>query len=763
MTFAQAKAATENLVRRNLIRPTIFDASEISGYVPNMSVPALPINRAPDTFGNSGAKHVVDVLIDYDGDVPKELLTNLGNAKKLGEAPVPFSAAHPLEAPYKMSLYIIDQSNGKKTILKHFEFKDKQKRGMLLKACSGVPHAITWAAAASCAKVALKVFTWCMENLGGYQIRAFGLRAPADKEDPLADDNAVDDGFEFIIAEGPRTNVNLKQTIWVTKNTRKTSDSPIANWPRALVEKALNALSAQQSLAQTQSFVPITLADVDPRILTTLRAFYPSLRRRGLVMLSVPGIGKTPVGIALQMSLSRDLNEPDGACYRLSSEMDFFRGESGRVGRGDIFDDGDISAQTVKAIKCFLDVSLVEAATWARWGGCRWVKGQPRMIMDNKVNVLAEPAGDETTCSHEDFMNIISPMFPAGSLPSDKEAVLKRSNFMVQTEDWFYARVASEEKVLVQRVRFERKHWLRQDRYQKWENFLNGDTRIPADFEDGLRWERQWVTSALNSPAPAPLPRPAVAARAAVPRPAFVNVPPTPPSSQATGGAGMVIRPDADGVYRIPTFAPPIARAPVPARARRFRFPLNLPGSYRIDLSGDSDAAPAAETAVKLEAAGAAAKRESGGQSRVKHELDDEQGNGDAAPGDIRRAKMSKTDKQSHDELGVFNKLNTMNSETLMILDSDDEAVNLMDDPNYQRQQAEILAAIQSQPRQHMSHAEAANAGMPTSARPSGHDGGEDRVGAGFLNYVSSLFSAIGRREFKDALPRISSACSLPI
>ena len=90
-----------------IIRPTIFDASEIPDYVPNMSVPALSIDRAADTFGNGGAKHVVDVLVDYDGDVPKELLTNLGDARKLGDAPVPFSAAHPFAVPYKMSLYIV--------------------------------------------------------------------------------------------------------------------------------------------------------------------------------------------------------------------------------------------------------------------------------------------------------------------------------------------------------------------------------------------------------------------------------------------------------------------------------------------------------------------------------------------------------------------------------------------------------------------------------------------------------------------------------
>eukprot|EP00959_Pyramimonas_sp_CCMP1952_P407293 8536206-Pyramimonas_sp.AAC.1 len=62
MTFAQAKTATENIVRRPLIRPAIFDASEIPDYAPNMSLPALPIERAADTFGNQGTKHIIGVF-----------------------------------------------------------------------------------------------------------------------------------------------------------------------------------------------------------------------------------------------------------------------------------------------------------------------------------------------------------------------------------------------------------------------------------------------------------------------------------------------------------------------------------------------------------------------------------------------------------------------------------------------------------------------------------------------------------------------------
>ena len=40
-------------------------------------------------------------------------------------------------------------------------------------------------------------------------------------------------------------------------------------------------------------------------------------------MLSVPGVGKTSFAVALLMCLSRDMRDPEGACFRMSSERHF--------------------------------------------------------------------------------------------------------------------------------------------------------------------------------------------------------------------------------------------------------------------------------------------------------------------------------------------------------------------------------------------------------------------------------------------------------
>ena len=208
-------------------------------------------------------------------------------------------------------------------------------------------------------------------------------------------------------------------------------------------------------------------------------------------MLSVPELGKTPLAMALLMSLSRDSNDPDGPYFRVSSEMDFFRGEAGIFGRGDMFDDGDISAQAIKVLKAFLDVALLEAATWARWGGCRWAKGQPRLVLDNKLNLDAEVDGDGTQITHVQFLELIDPMFTKHNCTTaDKEAVLKRANFVVQTKDWFLVREASADRVAVNRTRLAGKRdWIKASSKPKYNRFQEQDYTLPADWEDCLAWE----------------------------------------------------------------------------------------------------------------------------------------------------------------------------------------------------------------------------------------------------------------------------------
>ena len=244
-------------------------------------------------------------------------------------------------------------------------------------------------------------------------------------------------------------------------------------------------------------------------IVDHLFEIYPTLRQKSIVCLSVPGLGKTPLGMSVLMALSRDSGDVQGPYFRMTSELDFLRGEPGCYGRGDLFDDGDTSAQQVRSLKAFLDVSLLEAAIWARWGGIRLAKGQPRIVCDNKVDMRVESklADDVCTVSHQWFLDLIKPMFPDKVTASDIDAILKRAHFFVQTKQWLYVRKASESDGDITRTKLSHgdAKWISPNSRYIYGQFLEGDTGVPEDFDSKLAWERAWVQASMhgeNKPAP---------------------------------------------------------------------------------------------------------------------------------------------------------------------------------------------------------------------------------------------------------------------
>jgi hypothetical protein len=264
----------------------------------------------------------------------------------------------------------------------------------------------------------------------------------------------VQDGFAFIINEGPRSAVNLQQLIWTTIQI-KDEASPVYTWPPKLVEKALHQMSAQGSLATTYTAWFLTMADFDQSIVDVAVDLHASRNLKSTWWLGVPGVGKTPFAKTLATSGLATRQ------YRTSSELDFFRGEQGDVLRPDIFDDGDSSAQNTKSMKAFSDVSLQEAAVWARWGGCRWPKGCFRQALDNKVDLTKEIDDHSLSITHENFMGLVSPAFHKDANQSDREAILKKANFVVCANKWLYVRLATENHVMVRRKAIgAKKDWL---------------------------------------------------------------------------------------------------------------------------------------------------------------------------------------------------------------------------------------------------------------------------------------------------------------
>ena len=80
------------------------------------------------------------------------------------------------------------------------------------------------------------------------------------------------------------------------------------------------------------------------------------------------------------------------------------------------------------------------------WTGCRWAKGQPRFLLDNKFDEAPDIDHHKltehgfATVTHVAFMLIIDPAWPEKMTNADKMAVLKRSHFIAQTNKHLFIR-----------------------------------------------------------------------------------------------------------------------------------------------------------------------------------------------------------------------------------------------------------------------------------------------------------------------------------
>ena len=118
-----------------------------------------------------------------------------------------------------------------------------------------------------------------------------------------------------------------------------------------MVDKALSQLASQSSFASTHTDFWLTMADFEMYMVDIAAKLLAVRKYKGNWFLGKPGIGKSPFAKALMMCMSRvakvelhgDVEESMKGQYRLSSEMDFFRGRPGTVDVPDIFDDGDSS------------------------------------------------------------------------------------------------------------------------------------------------------------------------------------------------------------------------------------------------------------------------------------------------------------------------------------------------------------------------------------------------------------------------------------
>ena len=651
MTHQRAVAATTGLILRHTPKPRFVPYTE-----PNLGWEDLTIR---DWHGRNPVKAVVDVILNYDGDIQEQHIKKCvieGEMEDMPSIHRPPVGAIPVN--HFTQTAFVKNALSKWTVVRFITFQsdgdDGKVKGQVAESHAHGTLYLTNFGPSKANKNGKKAFQYLFQELGGIQVRQWdlqsGSRAAAETLPDDAEMKAIDLGFAFIEKSFRDRTVpahGIKQLHWVTRCLKDSSCPLYAkgdfHWTDGIIERALKKLAEEGCLAKVVTDCPYTLHTLAPWFVDqVLVKLVPHLHSRSFGLVGCAGVGKSPVIETLACVFSRYWKRKLGiggqACFRSASDLDFFRGEVGTVDRPDALDDADPRTIPPAKWKAFGDVGLAEAMSRERWGASKWVKNQLRLWGFNPVDYAKEPQeGLEVTA--DAFFQLLQPLWHKDMDEESKMAVLKRSCVVVITLEWIYWRIANENRVPVNRLKFQADglgsrslvHTSAHDLVRAWKE---GDSiTFPENYEEQLVWEEQWMNAVMS--------------KAALPIPQMHKPHPQHRSTARSADIAAVSQPlrglapesviaDVDGRYRIP-LGPDVRTGS--SLKRRFKEPLKHMSKTLFDFgessSSSSTALPSASKSSATSALFASSSTSAPNQtSCVKSESTDRV---DAA---LKRVKM---------------------------------------------------------------------------------------------------------------------------
>ena len=248
-----------------------------------------------------------------------------------------------------------------------------------------------------------------------------------------------------------------------------------------------------------------TLADVDRSVLDfAVRDMLKTIKTPENGIVGGPGSGKTPsariVALCASRYWKRELHLDTPASVREASEFDFFRGQPGRKDRPDIHDDGCLAAEPIRKMKGFADVGCT-MLTKECWGAAKFVQGQMRIFVcsDFAFTRELEKAQDLHTglvfhVKHQDFLDVIAPMFPLGTEPPHIMAVLKRANIVINAGKVLLFHSATQDKVSVPSMAMVGPaDFLKPEPAIRYMTYRDNKILKPPTFQEDLKWEATYL------------------------------------------------------------------------------------------------------------------------------------------------------------------------------------------------------------------------------------------------------------------------------
>ena len=316
------------------------------------------------------------------------LLTTL-QQQDLDSAPPIVKPQAPSITPFDMQIVVANQQDGCKVFLAHFQFSEKVDARHFHTMCIGEPQFIEYGKHFRSGTLA---FQWLLQKLTGWSVLCYTTQIKTKAGAKVKSKSGLDEGFAFIRAGGPRSNVHNRQIEWTEIDTHR-EDNPIFGcWFGA---RKFERLCVNQCLCRACEWFPLHIAWHPWLVLhDCLYPVLPTLKDITLVLLGLTEKGKILVAQAVAMAMSeywlvvdqKDQELEPSFC--LAASLDQLRGDPGVKYRPHILDDADTSAIPISKMKGFLDSNMSDAFTVERWTAAKFVKHQLRIVCVSCLQTL---------------------------------------------------------------------------------------------------------------------------------------------------------------------------------------------------------------------------------------------------------------------------------------------------------------------------------------------------------------------------------------
>ena len=245
----------------------------------SISVLELPL-RELNVQSPSIIKYFLDLVLDIPSDtIDVKSLKAIFRHQAWDELPDVMKPKVRPQFDVVTQFFLLPQTNGNLCLLKHCYIKEDKVTGRVVQdLLRGAGYEISWGTTNK--KVLRKAFQWMLEQMGGTQWRKYSLTAEQKK--PTSSAPAPEsEGWDFIHQHGELDKSDLKQLRWIHYHINR-EGSPIHGWQERLVQKALDSLGNDTTVAKLTKGYDLTMSDIEPVVRDIMELVVPSLRDHSL-------------------------------------------------------------------------------------------------------------------------------------------------------------------------------------------------------------------------------------------------------------------------------------------------------------------------------------------------------------------------------------------------------------------------------------------------------------------------------------------------